>query len=46
MRRRLGRQPLSPAFYVIFAAVLTLVTVLNMRETAGSRLLKTSSARG
>lgn len=36
--------PLSPSFYMIFAAVLTLVTVLTMKETAGSRLLKTSGA--
>ena len=27
--------PLSPSYYVIFAAVATLITVLTMRETAG-----------
>ena len=36
--------PLSPAFYVIFAAVLTFVTVLTMRETAGAPLHKTTTA--
>lgn len=35
--------PLSPAFYVIFAAALTFVTVLTMRETAGAPLHKTTS---
>ncbi len=35
--------PLSPAFYVIFAAALTFVTVLTMRETAGAPLHKTRS---
>jgi MHS family proline/betaine transporter-like MFS transporter len=33
--------PLSPAFYVIFAAVATLLTVLTVRETAQTDLLKT-----
>lgn len=33
--------PLSPAFYVIFAAVATLLTVLTVRETARTDLLKT-----
>jgi MHS family proline/betaine transporter-like MFS transporter len=33
--------PLSPAFYVIFGAVATLLTVLTVRETAGTDLLKT-----
>lgn len=36
--------PLSPSFYVILAAIITLLTILTMRETAGSSLLKTSSA--
>jgi MFS transporter, MHS family, proline/betaine transporter len=35
--------PLSPAYYVIFAAVATLITVLTMRETAGSRLPQTAA---
>ncbi|MBA2618676.1 MAG: MFS transporter [Rubrobacter sp.] len=35
--------PLSPAFYVIFAAALTFVTVLTMRETAGAPLHNTTS---
>jgi MFS transporter, MHS family, proline/betaine transporter len=35
--------PLSPSYYVIFAAIVTLVTVLTMRETAGSRLLQTAA---
>ena len=35
--------PLSPSYYVIFAAVVTLITVLTMRETAGSRLLQTTA---
>ena len=33
--------PLSPAFYVIFGAVATLLTVLTIKETAGTDLLKT-----
>jgi MHS family proline/betaine transporter-like MFS transporter len=33
--------PLSPAFYVIFAAMATLLTVLTVRETARTDLLKT-----
>src|SRR3712207_582963 len=33
--------PLSPAFYVIFAAVATLLTVLTVRETARTDLPKT-----
>src|SRR5918992_2536606 len=33
--------PLSPAFYVIFAAVATLLTVLTLRETARTDLPKT-----
>ena len=35
--------PLSPSYYVIFAAVVTLITVLTMRETAGSRLPQTTA---
>ncbi len=35
--------PLSPAYYVILAAVLTLVTVLTMRETARSPLSQTTA---
>ena len=35
--------PLSPSYYMIFAAIVTLVTVLTMRETAGSRLLQTAA---
>jgi MFS transporter, MHS family, proline/betaine transporter len=35
--------PLSPAFYVIFAAVATLLTVLTVRETARTDLLKTQA---
>jgi MHS family proline/betaine transporter-like MFS transporter len=35
--------PVSPAFYMIFAAVITLVTVLTMRETAGSSLPQTAA---
>jgi MFS transporter, MHS family, proline/betaine transporter len=33
--------PLSPAFYVIFAAAASLITVLTVRETARTDLLKT-----
>ena len=33
--------PLSPAFYVIFAAVASLLAVLTVRETARTDLLKT-----
>lgn len=36
--------PLSPAYYVIIAAVLTLVTVLTMRETAHAPLAQTTAA--
>ena len=32
---------LSPAFYVIFGAVATLLTVLTIPETAGTDLVKT-----
>jgi MHS family proline/betaine transporter-like MFS transporter len=35
--------PLSPAFYVIFGAVATLLTVLTVRETARTDLLKTQA---
>jgi MFS transporter, MHS family, proline/betaine transporter len=35
--------PLSPSYYVIFAAVVSLITVLTMRETAGSRLPQTAA---
>ena len=35
--------PLSPSYYVIFAAVVTLITVLTMRETAGSTLPRTAA---
>jgi MHS family proline/betaine transporter-like MFS transporter len=35
--------PLSPAFYVIFAAVATLLTVLTVRETARTDLQKTQA---
>lgn len=35
--------PVSPAFYMIFAAVVTLITVLTMRETAGSSLPQTAA---
>jgi MFS transporter, MHS family, proline/betaine transporter len=31
----------APAFYIIFAAVLTLVTLLTIRETAGTPLRHT-----
>ncbi|MBA4115783.1 MAG: MFS transporter [Rubrobacter sp.] len=33
--------PLSPAFYVIFGAVATLLVILTVNETAGTRLLRT-----
>lgn len=36
--------PLSPAYYVIAAAVLTLVTILTMRETARAPLAQTTAA--
>ena len=32
--------PLAPAYYVIIAAVVTLATVLTMRETSGRPLRK------
>jgi MHS family proline/betaine transporter-like MFS transporter len=35
--------PLSPAYYVILAAVLTLVTILTMRETAHAPLAQTTA---
>lgn len=35
--------PLSPSYYMIFAAVITLITVLTMRETAGSGLPQTAA---
>ena len=35
--------PLSPAYWVIFGAVATLLTVLTVRETAGRRLLRTQT---
>jgi hypothetical protein len=35
--------PLSPAYYVIAAAVLTLVTILTMRETARAPLAQTTA---
>ena len=35
--------PVSPSYYMIFAAVITLVTVLTMRETAGSGLPQTTA---
>jgi MHS family proline/betaine transporter-like MFS transporter len=35
--------PLSPAFYVIFGAVATLLTILTIPETAGTDLQKTQA---
>ena len=35
--------PLSPAYYVIFGAVATLLTLFTMRETAGARLMQTQA---